>query len=109
MLVAVQWMKHFSAAQSTNISLLWALNYKLFKQPVNEPALRELIYPNPGIQNDEQGDFLGGRFYPSVILNVNGEQVGIIGLTTEDTSTGSRMGENIVLKKQPRDYPRSRR
>lgn len=64
----------------------------------NEPALRELAYPNPGIQNDEQDDFLGGHLYPAVILNVNGEQVGIIGLTTEDTSIGSRMGENIVLK-----------
>lgn len=40
---------------------------------------------------------LNGKIYPAVILDVNGEKVGVIGLNTEDTANISSPGDNIVI------------
>gem|GEM_PF-281323 len=38
---------------------------------------------------------VGGKIYPAIILEVDGEQVGVFGLTTEDTSFISNPGSTI--------------
>ncbi len=60
----------------------------------NEPALSSLAQTTVA---EEGTDLLGGRIYPAVILDVNGEKVGILGLDTEDTEEISSPGGNINI------------
>ncbi|MCL5290828.1 MAG: 5'-nucleotidase C-terminal domain-containing protein [Firmicutes bacterium] len=60
----------------------------------NEPVLKDLAHTTVG----EQGaDNLDGQIYPAVILDVNGEKVGVIGVATEDTAFISSPGDNIEI------------
>lgn len=59
-----------------------------------EPALNAMAST---VVQDDAAQF-AGKIYPAVILNVNGEKVGILGLTTEETKTISSPGKNIVFK-----------
>ncbi|WP_186577120.1 bifunctional 2',3'-cyclic-nucleotide 2'-phosphodiesterase/3'-nucleotidase [Aquibacillus kalidii] len=43
------------------------------------------------------GTFEGAGIYPYVVIDVNGEKVGLFGLTTEDTPEASSPGEDIVF------------
>ncbi|MFD1956571.1 S-layer homology domain-containing protein [Paenibacillus thailandensis] len=57
-----------------------------------------------GVYNGEiSADPKNGNIYPAIIKEVNGEKVGIIGLTTSDTVALSSPGEDIVFK----DYAES--
>ncbi|WP_338786733.1 bifunctional 2',3'-cyclic-nucleotide 2'-phosphodiesterase/3'-nucleotidase [Metabacillus sp. FJAT-53654] len=48
---------------------------------------------------DEIGDpGENGNIYPATILEVNGQKVGVFGLTTEDTSILANPGKNIVFE-----------
>jgi 5'-nucleotidase len=40
---------------------------------------------------------LAGKILPSVVLDVNGQQIGVIGLTTPETRFLARVGENITF------------
>lgn len=60
----------------------------------NEPVLKDLAHTTVG----EQGaDNLDGQIYPAVVLDVNGEKVGVIGVTTEETAFISSPGDNIEI------------
>jgi|GEM_PF-777976 len=59
-----------------------------------EPALSGLAKT---IVGEETAGSLGEAIYPAVILDVNGEKVGLIGLTTEDTDEISSPGEQIKI------------
>jgi 2',3'-cyclic-nucleotide 2'-phosphodiesterase (5'-nucleotidase family)/DNA/RNA endonuclease YhcR with UshA esterase domain len=58
-----------------------------------EPALKALA--RTAVGEEVYGVSLGGSIYPAVILDVNGEKVGIFGVTTEDTAEISSPGPNI--------------
>jgi len=60
----------------------------------SEPALSSLAQTTVA---EEGVDLLDGRIYPAVILDVNGEKVGILGLDTEDTEEISSPGNNINI------------
>ncbi|HHW42878.1 MAG TPA: CehA/McbA family metallohydrolase [Desulfotomaculum sp.] len=60
-----------------------------------EPALKDLARTSVG--EEVYGTSLGGSIYPAVILDVNGEKVGIFGVTTEDTAEISSPGPNIKI------------
>ncbi|MBC7324695.1 MAG: 5'-nucleotidase C-terminal domain-containing protein [Moorella sp. (in: Bacteria)] len=60
-----------------------------------EPALKNLA--RTAVGEEVYGTSLGGSIYPAVILDVNGEKVGIFGLTTEDTAEISSPGPNIKI------------
>ena len=61
----------------------------------NNPALSALY-------NNEIGGASGsidkGHIYPAIICNVNGEKVGVFGLTTEDTAALSSPGDTIKFQ-----------
>lgn len=59
-----------------------------------EPALKDLSSTNIG---DAAAGKLAGKIYPAVILNVNGEKVGILGVTAEDTKELSSPGPGIKI------------
>ncbi|RSK28703.1 hypothetical protein EJF36_18515 [Bacillus sp. HMF5848] len=44
---------------------------------------------NPGVANS---------IYPAVVLDVNGEKIGVFGLTTEETAILANPGENIIFE-----------
>lgn len=45
----------------------------------------------------EAGEGDNGKIYPAIVKNINGELVGIFGLTTEDTPSIASPGENITF------------
>ncbi|SDZ10801.1 2',3'-cyclic-nucleotide 2'-phosphodiesterase / 3'-nucleotidase / 5'-nucleotidase [Evansella caseinilytica] len=58
----------------------------------NEPELS-------GLYVDDFGDpGENGKIYPAVILDVNGEKIGIFGLTTEDTAFISNPGDHLIFE-----------
>ncbi|WP_368974820.1 5'-nucleotidase C-terminal domain-containing protein [Caldifermentibacillus hisashii] len=58
----------------------------------NDPILGKYAFNEPG----QPGD--GGNIYPAIIKEINGEQVGIFGLTTEDTPNIASPSKNIVFE-----------
>ncbi|WP_078552454.1 choice-of-anchor I family protein [Bacillus alkalicellulosilyticus] len=57
-----------------------------------EPELRSLFIPEIGKPGE------AGKMYPAIIKEIDGEKVGIFGLTTEDTAFISNPGDNIVFE-----------
>ncbi|MBD8068600.1 bifunctional 2',3'-cyclic-nucleotide 2'-phosphodiesterase/3'-nucleotidase [Bacillus sp. PS06] len=63
----------------------------------NEPSISNLVKSPAEIDAAiKQGTDIAG-IYPYVVMNVNGEKVGVIGLTTEDTPEASSPGETIIF------------
>lgn len=60
-----------------------------------EPVLNSIAHSKVGL---EGADKLKGQIYPAIILDLNGEKVGLIGLDTEETSELSSPGLKIVIK-----------
>ncbi|CAM3461701.1 5'-nucleotidase C-terminal domain-containing protein [Hydrogenibacillus schlegelii] len=64
-----------------------------------EPALGGLVETTIGESTiDELSSNLGGKIYPAVVLDVNGEKVGLFGLTTPETAFISSPGEHIRFR-----------
>jgi 5'-nucleotidase / UDP-sugar diphosphatase len=53
---------------------------------------------NPLVQNEIGQPGEGGKVYPASILEVNGEKVGVFGLTTEETAILSSPGDTVVFE-----------
>lgn len=57
---------------------------------------------DPALQSLTEGSIgdpaQSGKIYPAAVKEINGEQVGIIGLTTEDTTFLANPGENIIFE-----------
>ncbi|WP_054950553.1 bifunctional metallophosphatase/5'-nucleotidase [Numidum massiliense] len=56
-----------------------------------EPTLKDLFVDEIAAQKDGYG----GKIYPAVVLDVNGEKVGVLGLTTEETVTLASPGKKL--------------
>ncbi|WP_421381639.1 cell wall-binding repeat-containing protein [Bacillus salacetis] len=53
---------------------------------------------SPLVQNEIGKPGEGGKVYPASILEVNGEKVGVFGLTTEETAILSSPGDTVVFE-----------
>lgn len=58
----------------------------------NDPDLGPLFNDSIGGTNEQ------GEIFPAIIKQVDGEEVGIIGLTTEDTAFLANPGDNVVFE-----------
>ncbi|MDQ0229559.1 bifunctional 2',3'-cyclic-nucleotide 2'-phosphodiesterase/3'-nucleotidase [Metabacillus malikii] len=53
---------------------------------------------SPLFKNEIGSSKNGGAIYPASIIEVNGEDIGVLGLTTEDTTLLSNPGANLVFE-----------
>ncbi|MBP3950197.1 5'-nucleotidase C-terminal domain-containing protein [Bacillus sp. YZJH907-2] len=70
-------------------------NFPIVSANINydqEPAFNDLFVDAVGQSAED------GKVYPAIVKEVDGEQVGIFGLTTEDTAFISGPGKNIVFE-----------
>lgn len=76
-------------------SFISEMNFPMVSANVNvtkDPVLASLF------KNENSTAPEGGNIYPAIIKEVNGEKVGIFGLTTEDTTYLANPSENIVFE-----------